>query len=74
MDDHALETFERAQAAASSSRRDVEVVPVEIPPSRGSPGGLLSEDESLSKMKPDKLRKLKPFFKQVGRGGGGGGR
>ena len=68
MDNHAVETFERAQAAAGSSRRDVEVVPVEIPASRGSPGRLLSEDESLSKMNPDKLRKLKPFFKQVGRG------
>jgi hypothetical protein len=44
-----------------------EVVPVQLPPSKKAPQGtLLDYDESLSKMNEEKLRGLKPFFKQVG--------
>jgi acetyl-CoA C-acetyltransferase len=67
MDDHAVDAFERAQAAAAGSHRDSEVVGVEIPPSRpGQAVRWLTEDESLAKLNPDKLRKLQPHFKQDG--------
>lgn len=65
MDDHAVEAFQRAQAAAPFMQ--AELVPVQLPPSKQSPqGSLLDFDESLSKINESKLRGLKPFFKQVG--------
>ncbi|WIA29054.1 hypothetical protein OEZ86_011566 [Tetradesmus obliquus] len=65
MDNHAIEAFERARAAAPYAR--AEVVPVQLPPSKGEPGGrLLEADESLAKGNAAKLRGLKPFFKQDG--------
>jgi hypothetical protein len=43
-----------------------EVVPVQLPPSKAEPSGrLLEQDESLAKVNTQKLRGLKPFFKQV---------
>lgn len=64
MDDHAIETFQRAQAAAPFMQS--ELVPVQLPPSKAAPQGqLLDYDESLGKMNEAKLRGLKPFFKQV---------
>lgn len=40
---------------------------MQLPPSKGEPGGrLLEADESLAKGNAAKLRGLKPFFKQVG--------
>eukprot|EP00775_Hariotina_reticulata_P010252 gene10252-10410_t len=65
MDDHAIEAFERAQAAAPYSRW--EVVPVRLPPSKADAAGrLLEQDESLGKINTQKLRGLKPYFKQDG--------
>jgi acetyl-CoA C-acetyltransferase len=65
MDDHAVEAFQRAQAAAPFMQ--AELVPVQLPPSKQSPqGSLLDFDESLSKINESKLRGLKPFFKQDG--------
>lgn len=67
MDDHAIEAFTRAQAAAPFMQ--AEVVPVQLPPSKAAPqGSVLDFDESLGKMNESKLRGLKPYFKQV-RGG-----
>lgn len=64
MDDHAIQTFQRAQAAAPYSR--AEVVPVKLPPSKAEPSSkVLEQDESLGKIDAQKLRGLKPFFKQV---------
>lgn len=67
MDDHAIEAFQRAQAAAPFMQS--EVVAVTLPPAKGSPQGkVLDYDESLSKINESKLRGLKPYFKQVGLG------
>jgi acetyl-CoA acetyltransferase len=64
MDDHAVEAFQRAQAATPFMQ--AELVPVPLPPSKQAPqGSVLDHDESLSKMNESKLRGLKPFFKQV---------
>jgi acetyl-CoA C-acetyltransferase len=64
MDDHAIEAFQRAQAAAPFMQ--AEVVPVQLPASKAAPqGSLLDYDESLGKMNESKLRGLKPYFKQV---------
>jgi hypothetical protein len=39
---------------------------VQLPPSKAEPSGrLLEQDESLAKVNTQKLRGLKPFFKQV---------
>eukprot|EP00878_Enallax_costatus_P016500 GHUV01017308.1.p1 GENE.GHUV01017308.1~~GHUV01017308.1.p1 ORF type:complete len:332 (+),score=71.86 GHUV01017308.1:512-1507(+) len=65
MDDHALLTFHRAQAAAPYSR--AELVPVQLPGSKSDPAGrVLDHDESLGKINEQKLRQLKPHFKQDG--------
>lgn len=65
MDDHAVEAFQRAQAATPFMQ--AELVPVPLPPSKQAPqGSVLDHDESLSKMNESKLRGLKPFFKQDG--------
>lgn len=65
MDDHAIETFQRAQAAVPYSR--AELVPVPLPATKEEPSGrVLEQDESLQKINTQKLRRLKPYFKQVG--------
>lgn len=72
MDDHAIEAFQRAQAAAPFMQS--EVVPVQLPAaSKGKGqqeqgGRLLDYDESLGKINEEKLRGLKPYFKQVDQG------
>jgi hypothetical protein len=51
---------------AAAAWRRAEVVPVQLPPSKAEPSGrLLEQDESLAKVNTQKLRGLKPFFKQV---------
>lgn len=66
MDDHALLTFQRAQAAAPYTQK--ELVPVQLPASKSEPTGrVLDHDESLGKINEQKLRGLKPHFKKVTR-------
>lgn len=66
MDDHALLTFQRAEAAAPYTR--TELVPVQLPASKSEPARrVLDCDESLGKFNEQKLRGLKPHFKQVQR-------
>jgi acetyl-CoA acetyltransferase len=63
MDDHAVQAFQRATAAAPYMR--AELVPVPLPARKGGPAAVLDADESLAKIDEQKLRGLKPFFKQV---------
>eukprot|EP00879_Flechtneria_rotunda_P004557 GHRR01004812.1.p1 GENE.GHRR01004812.1~~GHRR01004812.1.p1 ORF type:complete len:349 (+),score=112.25 GHRR01004812.1:706-1752(+) len=66
MDDHVVQAFERAQAAAPQISRS-EVIPVRLPPSKANPAGrVMDQDESLGKMNMHKLQKLKPYFKPEG--------
>jgi acetyl-CoA C-acetyltransferase len=72
-DDHAVKTVEKAQRAAAAGFTQWEIVPVEINSNDKKNVGETQQmytttDEAISKMQPDKLRKLKPAFSK---GGGG---
>lgn len=67
MDLNAIAAFERAKAAALAGHAERELVPVEVPAARrGAPPVVVSQDEGLLKIDVDKLRGLRPFFKQDG--------
>lgn len=68
-DHHALQSFERAQAALHSGVLETEVVPVEVPGKRGQTSSIVRQDEALGKMDPDKLLQLKPVFQSAQEGG-----
>ncbi|KAI3432246.1 hypothetical protein D9Q98_003807 [Chlorella vulgaris] len=61
-DAHAVESAERAQRATAEGLAAWEVAPVEVA-AKGGGKRVVKEDEAISKMNPDKLRKLKPFFR-----------
>ena len=65
-DAHAVESVARARAAAEAGVTAWEIVPVEVPGARGAAPSLLSTDEPVSKMNPETLRALKPFFRAGG--------
>eukprot|EP00252_Welwitschia_mirabilis_P023834 TRINITY_DN6850_c0_g2_i3.p1 TRINITY_DN6850_c0_g2~~TRINITY_DN6850_c0_g2_i3.p1 ORF type:complete len:390 (+),score=78.03 TRINITY_DN6850_c0_g2_i3:201-1370(+) len=65
-DNYAIQSFERAIAAQNSGAFAWEIVPVEVPGSRGRPSTFLCQDEGLSKFDAMKLRKLGPSFKKGG--------
>lgn len=66
-DNHAIESVARARRAVEAGISAWEVVPIarkSKKPGSQSPSGteMISEDEAISKMNPEKLRKLPPFF------------
>ncbi|KAK9813289.1 hypothetical protein WJX72_011932 [[Myrmecia] bisecta] len=61
-DDHAIESVHRATKAALAGITSQEVVPVEVPGRKGEPPTLVTADEALAKMDPERLRILKPAF------------
>ncbi|GAB4814953.1 hypothetical protein N2152v2_001999 [Parachlorella kessleri] len=65
-DAHALTSWQRATEAAAQGLTAGEIVPVEVPGSKGGAVKLVTQDEALAKMNPDKLRKLQPFFRASG--------
>lgn len=65
-DDHALETFRRATEAAMSGATGMEVTPVQVPAQQRGDFIQVMTDETLLKVKPDKLRNLAPAFVQDG--------
>lgn len=65
-DDHALETFRRADEAAMSGATGMEVTPVQVPGKQGAMPSSVMTDEALLKVKPDKLRSLPPAFVMEG--------
>lgn len=64
-DEHAISSVERARAAVAAGLVDWEIVPMEVP-GKGGAVALMKEDEAISKMNVEKLRKLKPFFRPQG--------
>ncbi|KAL4364388.1 hypothetical protein AHAS_Ahas07G0001100 [Arachis hypogaea] len=66
MDNHAVQSFERAIASQQSGAFTWEIVPVEVPGGRGKPSTLVDKDEGPGKFDADKLRKLRPSFKESG--------
>jgi len=61
-DDHAIRSWERAQAAGANGFWKSEIVPITVPGRSGRPDTVVTADDALSKMDPEKLRALRPIF------------
>jgi acetyl-CoA C-acetyltransferase len=64
-DAHAIQSYQRSQAAIEAGRFEDEIVPVEIP-QRGGEVKLFSKDEEPYNVKFDKIPSLKPVFAKDG--------
>ena len=65
LDDFAMESYRRAQQAIATGAFKREIVPVEAPQKK-SPPRLVAEDEEPTRADLNKLRSLKPVFKDDG--------
>lgn len=65
-DSYAIESFERGTAAQNSGLLAWEIAPVEISSGRGKPSVIVDKDEGLEKFDAEKLRNLRPSFKEGG--------
>lgn len=72
-DAHAIESVARAKSAREQGAIDWEIAPIPGKQVRGTPAGdknstpvMIIEDEAVNKMNPEKLRKLKPYFRKEG--------
>ncbi|CAI5950230.1 unnamed protein product [Closterium sp. NIES-65] len=65
-DEHATATHERAAAAHADGAFDWEIVPVEVKASKGKQTILVERDEPCAKFDANKLRLLRPCFKENG--------
>jgi len=63
-DEYALESYRRAAEAQANGWYDA-LVPVEIPQRRGD-AVVVSEDEEVKRLRPDKVATLRPAFKKDG--------
>ena len=61
-DDYAIQSYQRAQAAAKAGAFDFEIAPIEIPGARGKPGTTIDKDDEPKNLNVDKLRSIKPAF------------
>lgn len=61
-DEYAIQSYQRAQAAAKQGLYDFEIVPVEIPGARGKPSTKVDQDEEPKNLNVDKLKAIKPAF------------
>lgn len=61
-DKYAIQSYQRAQAAAKQGLYDFEIAPVEIPGARGKPGTTVDKDEEPKNLNVDKLKAIKPAF------------
>lgn len=64
LDDYALSSYEKAQKATAEKRFDNEIVPISI--IRGKETVLISTDEDIYKIIPEKMPLLKPAFETDG--------
>ncbi|MEE8225175.1 MAG: thiolase family protein [Kiloniellales bacterium] len=65
LDDFAMESYRRAQQAIATGAFKREIVPVEVPQKKGPPR-LVAEDEEPTRVDLNKMRSLKPIFKDDG--------
>ncbi len=65
LDDFAMESYRRAQQAIATGAFKREIVPVEVPQKKGPPR-LVAEDEEPTRVDLNKMRSLKPIFKDGG--------
>ena len=65
VDDFALESYRRAQDAISTGTFKREIVPIDVPQSKGPPI-TITDDEEPNRVALNKLRELKPVFRENG--------
>jgi acetyl-CoA C-acetyltransferase len=65
VDDFALESYRRAQEAIATGRFKKEIVPIEVLQRKGPPTSV-TEDEEPNRVSLNKLRELKPVFRDDG--------
>ena len=65
VDDFALESYRRAQEAVATGRFKKEIVPIEVPQRKGPPV-TVTDDEEPNRVSLNKLRELKPVFRDNG--------
>ncbi|KAI8001940.1 putative acetyl-CoA acetyltransferase, cytosolic 2 [Camellia lanceoleosa] len=65
-DAYAIQSFHRGIAAQRSGAFAWEIVPVTLSGGRGKAATIVDRDESLGKFDAEKLRKLRPSFKEKG--------
>jgi acetyl-CoA C-acetyltransferase len=65
LDDFALESYRRAQAAIATGTFKREIVPVDVPQRKGA-SLTITEDEEPNRVNLSKLRELKPVFQEDG--------
>ncbi|KAH9565730.1 hypothetical protein CY35_04G092900 [Sphagnum magellanicum] len=65
-DDHAIASYERAARAQALGITKAEIVPVTLEGRKGQGPTVVSQDEECYKFDPEKLRKLRPVFKENG--------
>ena len=65
LDDFALESYRRAQAAIATGTFKQEIVPVDVPQRKGG-HMTVTEDEEPNRVNLSKLRELKPVFQEDG--------
>lgn len=61
-DDYAIQSYQRAQAAAKSGAFDFEIAPITIPGARGKPATTVDKDDEPKNLNIEKLRSIKPAF------------
>ncbi len=64
-DEYAVESYRRAAEAQANGWFDDELVSVEIPQRRGD-AVIVSEDEEVKKLRPEKVKTVRPAFKKDG--------
>jgi acetyl-CoA C-acetyltransferase len=65
VDDFALESYRRAQDAMSTGTFKREIVPIDVPQRKGPPV-TVTDDEEPNRVALNKLRELKPVFRENG--------
>ena len=65
LDDFALESYRRARTAIASGAFKPEIVPVQVPQKKG-PAITVADDEEPNRVPLEKMRSLKPVFKEDG--------
>lgn len=65
VDDFALESYRRAQDAVATGQFKKEIVPIEVPQRKGPPV-TVTDDEEPNRVSLNKLRELKPVFRDNG--------
>jgi acetyl-CoA C-acetyltransferase len=65
VDDFALESYRRAQEAVATGQFKKEIVPIEVPQRKGPPV-TVTDDEEPNRVSLNKLRELKPVFRENG--------